>query len=232
MRFSIIFHVRLIPVMTIKSGRVVVVENGRYAPLDGPGGENWNPVEFVSGMNLPGEEIFIIDIDGLERNSPDMEAVKRIASAKDVWLDAGTGTVDDMMDLFVSDATKVVMGTANMDSLDELMEALEISDDVIFSIGYDGGIVSAEPSLSGKGPEALEGMGEVLQKAVGLFFDLGGIRDSKPIDIETVSKLAGRFKEFYVCGHVTKANLQALEAAGVAGVLMDFREMEIGRAHV
>jgi uncharacterized protein related to proFAR isomerase len=211
--------------MTIKFGRVVVVEDGRYTNLDGPGGEPWDPVEFVSQMKLPGDEIFIIDIDGLERNSPDMDSVKRIASITDVWLDAGVGNVDDIMDLFVSDASKVVMGTTNMESLDELREALEMSDDVIFSIGYDGGIVSTEPSLSGKGLESLEGIGEMLQNATGLFFDLGGIRDRKPIDVDAISKLAGRFRELYVCGHVAKTDLPALEAAGVTGILMDFREI-------
>ena len=218
---------KLIPAISIKDGRVAVADNGAYRYLKNAAGQYRSPVNLLREMDFPGEEVFVLDIDGLERNTPDLALVKRMAAHEDVWLDAGAGDADSMMDLFVSDATKVVMGTICMGSLEELGRALDISDNVIFSMGYDGGIISPDQRISGIGLEQmareLEGVGDV--KAA-MLFDLGGIKNRRGVDVGAIASIIGRFEEFYVSGHVSEEDIGALEAAGVHGIIMDFRTLE------
>jgi uncharacterized protein related to proFAR isomerase len=218
---------RLIPAISIKGGHVATVRNGRYAYLKNSEGQYRSPTKLVRGLKSPGEEVFILDIDGLERNSPDLDTVKRIAAFKDVWLDAGIGDADSMMDAFVSDASRVVMGTICMQSLDELGQALAISDNVIFSIGFDHGVVSPDPEVNGTSPEMLmAALGDIPNLKIGLFFDLGGIRDGTASDLSVISGLPARFEEFYFSGHVKRGDIAALENLGVTGIIMDFRNLE------
>ncbi|MFO7618355.1 MAG: HisA/HisF-related TIM barrel protein [Thermoplasmata archaeon] len=217
---------KIIPAVSIKHGRVVVVENGKYAYLKGRDGQYQSPVQLVKELDTPGDEIFVLDIDGLERNSPDLDTVKRMAAYRDVWLDAGAEDADSMMDLFISDASRVVMGTICMRSLDELGKALDISENVIFSMGYDSGIVSPNAGIAGMGLERLMSEIEDMHSLrTGLFFDLGGIRDGKAPGIPAMPGIAERFQEFYVSGHITDADLEGLEKAGATGVIMDFRNV-------
>jgi uncharacterized protein related to proFAR isomerase len=218
---------KLIPAISIKGGQVAIVENGQYTFLRGSDGLFRSPVNLVRELDLLVGEVFILDIDGLEKNSPDLGTVKRIAAFRDVWLDAGTADADSMMDLFVSDASRVVMGTLTLESLDELRKALEISENIIFSIAYDHGIVSPNPRVAGMDLDAfLKEIDDFPTLQTGMLFDLGGLRDSTPPDTEVISKLAGHFKEFYVSGHMTDANVDALQDYGVSGLIIDFRAME------
>ncbi|MBA3045448.1 MAG: hypothetical protein KKH41_05765 [Candidatus Thermoplasmatota archaeon] len=221
---------KLIPAISIKHGHVATVVDGLYAYMKNEEGQYRNPVNVLTKIEHAGEEVFVLDIDGLERNSPDLDTVKKMAAYKDVWLDAGTDDVDNMMDLFVSDATKVVMGTLSLESLGELKNALELSDNVMFSLGYDGGIVSPNREI---GEMSLESMARELEKMpelnTGMLFDLGSIRDKKPVDMGAITAIAGLFKEFYVSGHVTETEFGVLEDSGVSGVILDFRK--IGSIH-
>ncbi len=217
---------KLIPAMSIRGGHVAVAEAGRYSYLRNDDGQFRTPANVLKDLNLPGEEMFILDIDGLERNSPNLATVKRMSSLRDIWLDAGTRDSGSMMDLFVSDVSKVVLGTLSLTSLDELFAACEISEDILFSAAWDRGIVSRDPRISGMGMEAL--VAELGGKALpgqAVFFDLGGLRDRTPPDLDTVMKLASRFDEVYICGRVAGDDMEKYEAAGVGGLIVDYREL-------
>lgn len=218
---------KLIPAISIKDGHVAIVENGQYTYLRNSDGQFRSPVNLVKELELLVGEVFILDIDGLEKNSPNLDTVKRIAAFRDVWLDAGTIDAESMMDLFVSDASRVVMGTLTLESLDELRKALEISENIIFSIAYDGGIVSPNPRVSGMDLDhLLKEIDEFPKLQAGMWFDLGGLRDRTPPDPNIISKMAGHFDEFYVSGHMPEASVDALKDSGVSGIVIDFRTLE------
>jgi uncharacterized protein related to proFAR isomerase len=218
---------KLIPAISIKDSHVAIVENGQYTYLRNSDGLFRSPVNLVKELELLVGEVFILDIDGLEKNSPDLDTVKRIAAFRDVWLDAGTIDAESMMDLFVSDASRVVMGTLTLESLDELRKALEISENIIFSIAYDKGIVSPDTRISGMDIETLlKEIGEFPKLQTGMLFDLGGLRDRTPPDPSIISKIAGHFEEFYVSGYMPDISVDALKDSGVSGLIIDFRTME------
>lgn len=217
---------KLIPALSIKGGKVAVADGGRYTYVRNSEGRFRSPVNVLREKGFPEGEVFVLDLDGLERDSPDLDAVKRIAAYRDVWLDAGASDADGMMDLFVSDASKVVMGTLTLSSLDELSEALDMSDDIILSIAWDGGVVSPDPALSGIGAGALLDRLRGLRLADAMLLDLGSIKRGGPVDLDAVSALAGGFGRLFVSGRIAGGDLERLESAGAAGAIIDFRTLE------
>ncbi len=222
---------KLIPAMSIMRGHVAVAEGRHYSEMRNEAGQFRNPVNVLK--DIPGDEAFILDIDGIEGRMPDLGTVKRIAAHREVWLDAGASDADSMMDLFVSGASKVVLGTLSLESLDELSEALDISEDIILSVCCDRGIVSPDSRYSGMSvADFMAGLGDMPGLKSVLLFDVGGLRDCKPPDLEAVKALAGRFGEVFVSGHIDAGDMKTLEEAGAAGLIVDFRKMEVldGRA--
>jgi uncharacterized protein related to proFAR isomerase len=217
---------KIIPAMSIKEGRVAVASGRNYTYLTNANGLFRSPVNVLKEAELPGEEIFILDIDGLEGRMPNLKTVGRISAHREVWLEAGTSDADSMMDLFVAGVSKVAMGTLSLASLDELAAALEISEDVIFSVAYDGGVVSGIPGIGGAGIDALLSETKELNPGPAIFFDLGGLRDSTPPDADVVAKLAGRFGQVFVCGHFGEGDIERMRQAGAAGAIVDFRKLE------
>ena len=216
---------KLIPAISIMHNHIAVVERGRYEYLRTQDGLLRSPVNVV--QELSGEEIFILDIDGLERSSPNMNTIKKVAAYKDTWLDAGSQDIADMMDLFVNDAEYVVMGTKSLHSLDVLEEAAELSDKVIFSIDYDNGIISLDYEIS---KMSIDQLAETVSSFKGLdtiiFMDLGSHRNKTPVDLNIISKLTKLFKNVYVSAHVIPDDYSFMEEAGVTGIIRDFRSIE------
>lgn len=215
---------KIIPAISIMHNHIAVVERGRYEYLRTQNGLLRSPVNVI--QELSGDVIFILDIDGLERSSPNMNTIKKIAAYKETWLDAGTQDVNDMMDLFVNDAEYVVMGTKSLHSLDELAEAAELSDKVIFSIDYDDGIISPDYGIS---EMSIEKLAEIIKCFKGLdtviFMDLGSHRNKTPVDLNIIASLTKLFKNVYVSAHVIPDDYTFLEEAGVAGLIRDFRTL-------
>ncbi len=216
---------KLIPAISIIGGHVAVVDRKCYTGLRNEEGQFRNPVNVLKDVS--GEEVFILDVDGIEGRMPDLRTVKRIAAFKDVWLDAGARDADSMMDLFVSGAVRVVLGTLSLESLAELHAALDISEDIILSLYYDRGIVSPDPRLNKMSLDdfiiELEGIHNLSSV---LLFDVGGLKDCMPPDLSAVEKLTAAFGEVYVSGHIDREHMKNLEGTGVAGLIEDFRKLE------
>jgi len=215
---------KLIPAMSIKGGHVAIVDGKCYTDLRNDEGLFRNPVNVLK--DVPGEEAFILDIDGIEGRMPDLRTVKRIAAHKDVWLDAGARDADSMMDLFVSGAVRVVLGTLSLESLADLQAALDISENIVLSLYYDRGIVSPNPKLN---KMSLDGfiteLADIRNLNSALLFDVGGLKDCMPPDPSAVEKLTAAFGEVYVSGHIDWEHMKNLEGAGVSGLIVDFRKL-------
>ncbi len=213
---------KLIPAISIMDSRIAVVEDARYQFLRTDGGKFRSPTKLV--QELPGDEVFIIDIDGLERSAPNLKTIKKMAAYKNIWLDAGTEDAHDMMDLFINDAELAVLGTKSLYNLGELEEATELSDKVIFSIDYDGGIISPDKNIAGMD------IGQLVESVKGfkdldtvIFMDLGSHRDKTPVDIGMLAPLIETFENLYLSAYVIPEDYQNLEEAGITGLIIDFR---------
>jgi uncharacterized protein related to proFAR isomerase len=217
---------KLIPAISVNRGRVVVVENGQYKPLVNNDGLYRNPVKMVTESAFSSDEVFILDIDGIESNKPDMDMVKKLAKHKEIWLDSGANNTGNIMDLFVSGASRVVIGTKSIGSLEVLSEAIRLSENIIFSIDYDKGVVSRLKDQKYRNLDVLIDEARARGVQTAMIFDLRGCIDKIQPDLSIVSKVAKSFSESYVAGHITKEHLIGLKDTGLTGAIIDFRAME------
>ena len=218
---------RIIPAISIMSGRIVIVEDGQYIFLRNEENQYRNPTNVI--QELGSDIIFILDIDGIETNRPDLNLITKLSAYKELWVDAAPLTSGSVADILISGASKAVIGTKSMLSLDHLAEAVELSENIIFSLDYDNGIVAADKEIGGMPVDEL--LSEVKAKGVRrvILFDLGGIRDKRSPDIYLLGKIAERFAETYLIGYVQPGDEARLQDTVLDGIIVDFRKM--GAAH-
>jgi len=53
--------------------------------------------------------IYILDIDGIEKNEPNLDIYQRISNSHDIWVDNGPCNIGDAVDAFMAGATKVTI---------------------------------------------------------------------------------------------------------------------------
>jgi len=221
----------IIPAFSIHYGRLVVVEDGEYILLNDATGTETDPVELAKELRVDHERAFVLDIDGLERNSPDLEMINKLSAFVDVWLDAGTLTHGGATDLLIAGASVVVMGTKSILNLDELEDAFELSENILFSLDYDGGVLSANSDMMAMGTRRL--LEEVRNIGVNkaMLFDLGGIKNKQTPDLGVMQMVVDVFDEAYVAGFIRPDDIEHLENIGLKSVIMDFRSVKehVGR---
>jgi uncharacterized protein related to proFAR isomerase len=211
---------KLIPAISIMSGRVVEVEGGQYRFHKNVEGKFRSPSNIL--QELESDIVFILDIDGIEANRPDLNLITKMSNHKELWVDAGSLTSGGAADVLISGAAMVVMGTKSILNLDHLEEAVELSENVMFSLDYDGGIITGDKATASMTVDKLLAKVHELGIRKTLLFDLGGLRDGRPPDIELVKKLAGKFDECYVAGNIMPVNVAELESMGATGAMIEF----------
>jgi uncharacterized protein related to proFAR isomerase len=173
-----------------------------------------------------GDQVFVLDIGGIESNKPDLDLIKKLSQHKEVWLDSGSGNTGNIMDLFVSGASRVVVGTKSIGNLETLSEAIHLSENIIFSIDYDKGVVSGLADQKYKDLDTLIQEARTRGVQIALLFDLRGSAEKTSPDLSIASKIAKAFGESYVAGHIAKEHIGQLKDAGLTGAIVDFRAME------
>ena len=120
----------LIPEIRVRKGMLVEPGTGTLS----------DPVPVMRSLEslLSTEEedaiFFVIDEDGMKRNSFDMSLLERLGEEFRVWFKGGFRKADFLMDALILGAEVAVMDSYTVISLDELRKASEMSESVAFSI--------------------------------------------------------------------------------------------------
>ena len=132
----------IIPAVSMRNGRVVVVNRGQYEPLTDVDDRELSLYDFTAMFLEDFSTILVLDIDGIERRRPQLSQVQTVAPVKNVWWDPGVRNLDDMMDAFTAGANRVVVGTKTIWNLKEHKECQEFSGDYVLSLDWADGILS------------------------------------------------------------------------------------------
>lgn len=94
--------------------------------------------------------VYVADVDGLERNKPQLDVVQELCDEIPTLYEGGVRYGSNVIDLLVTGAEKAVIGTATLTSLEELRGAFKLSDNIIFKVDFRDGIVSFDPHIAGR----------------------------------------------------------------------------------
>jgi phosphoribosylformimino-5-aminoimidazole carboxamide ribonucleotide (ProFAR) isomerase len=144
-----------IPIVSIRDNQVVLAANGEYIPLSQFEGHSHIPTDVIGKLAEDNENVMIIDLNAIEGRPLQVDALQSLPSNIEVWMDAGVRVVDDLYDIFMNGAERAVASTKSLESMDDLGAMLDISDQLIFEIVFDGGIVSPDAPVRNSSPHSL-----------------------------------------------------------------------------
>jgi uncharacterized protein related to proFAR isomerase len=142
----------IIPALCIYKGYPVIKKKENYEPMKNEEGENQELNQILKELSPDYKTILLTDINGVNRDKPQLDMVKSVSTKMELWVDAGTRIGPGVIDVFVAGADFVVLGTKTLLGLDELEKANELSENVILDINYDEGIVSPKKDIRDMDP--------------------------------------------------------------------------------
>ncbi len=124
----------LMPCLMLRRGRV-------YRPgPDGPvlavraAGAPFDVFDVLDVLTPQYSQLYMVDLDGLERNDPQLEYIQEISRETTLWVDAGPRSADGAIDILVAGAERAVLSSSYLDGPRELRRAWRLSTEVVFEI--------------------------------------------------------------------------------------------------
>jgi phosphoribosylformimino-5-aminoimidazole carboxamide ribotide isomerase len=212
----------IIPVIDLKGGQVVRAQRGErhlYAPIKTPLSPTSRPRDVVAGfLGLHQfRAIYVADLDAIEGRSRDAACVTELEAAfPDVsfWVDAGIGTSVQLTAWLGAHRGDLVLGSESLrdDSLIARLSALPRS---LLSLDFRGEEFQGPAQLAED---------ETLWPQRVIVMTLGRVGSHAGPDLDRLrqisTKAVGRHAIYAAGGVRGPADLQVLEQAGLAGVLV------------
>jgi uncharacterized protein related to proFAR isomerase len=103
--------------------------------------------------------IYIVDLEGVQKNEPQLDLWQELSREADLWIDAGVQLGDQSIDILVSGARRAVLSTGRIRNAGELDKAWKLSQELAFEIEISGGKVASTVSAwNGRAPEEVAGV--------------------------------------------------------------------------
>ncbi|HTT26029.1 MAG TPA: HisA/HisF-related TIM barrel protein, partial [Thermoplasmata archaeon] len=156
--------------------------------------------------------IYIVDLEGVQKNEPQLDLWQELSREADLWIDGGVQLGDQAIDILVSGARRAVLSTSRIRNADELDKAWKLSQELAFEIEVSQGKVpSAPPAWHDRVPE--EVATEV--RASGPTILVLSFR-GEDVDWELVRRVAAAGPT-WVAGSYRSGDLARVQGAGARG---------------
>ncbi len=200
------------PCLVIRAGQVVLPgPDGPVAARD-PEGKLYDVLDVSDQLTERYGRLYLVDLDGIDHDQPQLDYLQEIARASEVWVDAGVRTGEQAIDVVVAGAYRTVLSTARLEGERELEQAWKLSTDIAFEVEVRRG--------PGAGPAA--GWGRRSPDAIVRAVRTIGVRDviysprDAPVDWGLVRTLAGT-GPLWVDGTFRYDDLGRLAESGAVG---------------
>lgn len=155
--------------------------------------------------------IYVVDLDGIARDRPQLDYLQEIARDGEMWVDGGARSAEDVIDLLVTGAHRAVLSTARLADERELRRAWKMSTDLAFELELLPLGVGGAAAWSGR--PAAQIASEV--RSVGVTDIVASFREH-PVDWAMVRSLA-ESGPVWVDGTFETSEQGRLDAARAAG---------------
>jgi phosphoribosylformimino-5-aminoimidazole carboxamide ribotide isomerase len=213
----------VIPVIDVRQGVAVAAVRGQradYKPLVTPLAAGSDPADVARGYAalFAFPLLYVADLDGIEGRGRDAGLAKGLADAVPntrLWIDDGTGAKDAVRRIAGETNATVVIGSESLGGLDDVaaLRALPRGRYVL-SLDFKGDRFVGPPQVLDEAqhwPEAV------------IVMTLARVGSGDGPDLERIAAIIARAegRRVYAAGGVrNRADIEALRAAGAAGVLI------------
>jgi phosphoribosylformimino-5-aminoimidazole carboxamide ribonucleotide (ProFAR) isomerase len=160
--------------------------------------------------------MYVVDLEGLSRNRPQLDYLQELARSGEMWVEAGVRRADEVIDVLVTGAARAVISTGYLLGFRELRRAWRFSPDVLFAIEVANGSIRPRGNdWDGQDPSQVA----TTARALGLPGIVLTAR-SGPADWGLVRSLAAG-GPVWVGGGFTLSQLDELQRSGAAGGIFE-----------
>lgn len=200
------------PALMIRAGRVMLPSpRGPVAARD-PEGKLYDVLEVSDQLAEKYGRLYVMDLDGFERDQPQLDYLQEIARSAEVWIDAGVRGGEPAIDIVVAGAHRTVLSSDFLAGERELRRAWTLSTELAFEV-VDAPRDGSAPDRSWQGLSRDQLVG--IARDVG-FQDLIYAPAGPRVDWTVVRGLA-RSGPLWVGGAFTYDDVGELQASGAIG---------------
>lgn len=196
--------------MKIKVVPAVHAEGGRL--LDAPG--DAPPRETLTALAREFGDVYVVDVEGVRRNKPDIELMREVTRNLPVWADVGPRYAADAMDALVAGASHLTLRWNTLRNRDELDELADVADPEAFHVMLEFSDKGFLPNASDRAATA---------DAVARLVDESGfglIVGSLDFDPSLARRLSSSERERWWYGHIDRDAVVELGRLGYTGVIV------------
>lgn len=198
--------------MMLRDGRVCRPgPDGPVAARTADGGY-LDPFDVVDRLTADYSLLYLVDLDGIERQDPQLDYIQELSRDLPLWVDAGTRVADQAIDIIVAGARRAVLSTAYLRGRRELTRAWKLTTELAFEAEFrNGRLAPTDPSWNTN--DVYELLGAV--RAVGIDHFVVSPRESDP-DWELVRRVAA-IGPTWVDGTFQASDAARLAEVGASG---------------
>ena len=137
----------LMPCLLLRKGQVCLPGPDGPVPARGPDGRTFDPFDVVDRLAENYSIVYIVDLDAIEREDPQLDYLQEIAREVSFWVDGGVRTAEQAIDILITGARRAVLSSAYLRGPRQLKRAWRLSEELVFEVEIDqsGQLVLADP---------------------------------------------------------------------------------------
>lgn len=206
------------PCVLIGKGHVLRPAEGGPVIARPAGGPPPDVLDVTERLGKEFGRLFVVDLDGVDRNRPQLDYLQEIARDAQVWVDGGVRSPEEAIDILVTGAYRAVLSSARLPDARALRRAWRMSTELAFELEIRSGKVAGTPGWHGR--SVAEVAAEV--REVGLTDLVLSFRE-EPVDWQVVATIAAEGPT-WVDGTFERSDASRLATAGAAGGIFHLGE--------
>ena len=215
--------IEIIPVLDLMNSIAVSGKSGNrssYTPLSSSYSLNSDPVPITQSLKISGaKQIYIADLDLIEKQGHNLDKVKIINTMLPVMLDAGIKDLNSFK-FYLDFAYKLIVATETLKSLEELYKifdkfskerivvSVDIKDNQLFSQNIDMTIAEFKKELIAIDPNEI------------ILLNITSVGTNCGFDMNLINTFSGLKDKLILGGGITKNEINELSNIGIKKVLV------------
>lgn len=166
--------------------------------------------------------VHLLDLDGIERDELNYELIEDLSGVATVWVECGLSSAEGVMDAMFAGAEFVVIGTRFLRRMKDLKSIVDITENAIFAVEWDGGIVSVSEEISKMRIDELGKKAKELGIEKMMFTDVERIKGKTgSVNYVSINDLVSCGVEVYASGGCVLEDKDALVRLSAAGMIVE-----------
>ncbi|HTT35954.1 MAG TPA: HisA/HisF-related TIM barrel protein [Thermoplasmata archaeon] len=129
----------LMPCLLLDNGRVMAPGPDGPVVARTPTGDRYDVLDVTDQLAARFGRVYVVDLDGIEHDRPQLDYLQEISRATETWIDAGVRSSEQAIDIVVAGAFRTVVSSAYLESASELEKTWKLSSEIAFEVELDGG---------------------------------------------------------------------------------------------